>query len=740
MKLQKYQLVLFFFSFFSIQLLGQVKNDDSIKPIIEVLIEGKYRDLERLPTLEGTRINSGKKNEVINLLQSNADLSTNNYRQIMAKVPGVSIWENDGSGIQTSIATRGLSPNRSWEFNVRQNGCDISSEAYGYPEAYFTPPTEALEKIEIIRGAASLQYGTQFGGLLNYVTKKNFTNKPFAFETQQTLGSYGLFNAYNAIGGKVKKFSYYGYLHHRSADGWRQNSQYRTTTGHASFTYAFSSKLSISLDYTHMDYLSQQPGGLTDSMFQRDPQQSIRSRNWFSTPWNTTALHLNYELNENTKLTIDLFNTYASRNSVGFMKDITIQDSLNGTFYNTRQIDRDWYNNLGAEARLLKKYKLFGQTSALSVGTRIYNGKTLRKQGGIGSVNSDFDLTLTDLYNSNQGYFFYKKDLTFKTINAALYAENLFQLTDRFAVTPGIRIEYIENQVSGTIDIPTIGSALNVPITYRNIILAGVGGEYKTTKTTNIYANFSQAFRPVTFSELTPSATTDSIDQNLKDAKGYNVDLGFRGSLFEAITFDIGAFYLFYDNRIGSFKLNGNNFKTNIGTSVSKGVETFVELDIFKLAALDKKLGNLKLFSNVAIIDARYTRWNNPEAAGNPEKDYSGNYVENAPRNISRFGFTYKFNRFSLSYQINKISSVYTDALNTEKENANAISTIGKLDGYSLMDISATYLINGKYNIKAGINNLTDEKYATRRSTGYPGPGILPGNGRTFFLSIGAKF
>ena len=69
MKLQKYQLVLFFFSLFSIQLLGQVKNDDSIKPIIEVLIEGKYRDLERLPTLEGTRINSGKKNEVINCIE-----------------------------------------------------------------------------------------------------------------------------------------------------------------------------------------------------------------------------------------------------------------------------------------------------------------------------------------------------------------------------------------------------------------------------------------------------------------------------------------------------------------------------------------------------------------------------------------------------------------------------------------------------------------------------------------------
>ncbi|MFM7666864.1 MAG: TonB-dependent receptor family protein [Bacteroidota bacterium] len=714
------------------------KTTDTVKPMNEILIEGKYKDIDRLPVLDGTRINSGKKNEVINLLQSSADLSSNNYRQILAKVPGVSIWENDGPGIQTSIATRGLSPNRSWEFNVRQNGCDISSEAYGYPEAYFTPPTEALEKIEIIRGAASLQYGTQFGGLLNYVTKKNFTNKAFAFETQQTLGSYGLFNAYNAIGGKIKRFSYYGYLHHRSADGWRQNSQYRTTTGHLSLSYDFTSKFSVSFEYTHMDYLSQQPGGLTDSMFHRDPQQSVRARNWFSTPWNSSALHIKYDFDENTKLTLDIFNTYASRNSVGFMKDINIVDSLNGSYYNTRQIDRDWYNNLGAEARFLKQYNLLGQKSALSLGTRIYRGNTLRKQGGIGSANSDFDLTIVEQHSSLFGNFDYKKDLTFETNNAAFFAENLFQLTDQLAITPGFRVEYIENRAFGTIDKPITGIALTVPNSVRNVLLAGVGSEFKTTKTTNIYANFSQAFRPVTFSELTPSATTDSIDQNLKDASGYNIDFGFRGSLFEAITFDVGAFYLFYDNRIGTISVNGKNLKTNIGASVSQGIESFIEIDVFKLASLDKKLGNLKLFSNVSFIDARYTRWDDPAALLDTTKDFSGNYVENAPRNINRFGFTYKYNRFSLTYQFNQVGSVFTDALNTEIPNSKA--TIGKLDDYSLMDISATYLINGKYNIKAGINNLTNEKYATRRSGGYPGPGILPGNGRTFFFSIGAKF
>jgi len=52
--------------------------------------------------------------------------------------------------------------------------------------------------------------------------------------------------------------------------------------------------------------------------------------------------------------------------------------------------------------------------------------------------------------------------------------------------------------------------------------------------------------------------------------------------------------------------------------------------------------------------------------------------------------------------------------------------------------LSGKFLKN--YTFKAGLNNILDEKYATRRSTGYPGPGILPGNGRTFFATVGASF
>jgi len=713
--------------------LAQQTDTSKVINLKEVQVTEKLpkNEIERLPEIQGTVIYSGKKNEVIKVNSLDADLSTNNTRQIFGKVPGVTIWENDGSGIQVGISTRGLSPNRSWEFNVRQNGYDICSEVFGYPESYFSPPMEAVDKIEVVRGAASLQFGPQFGGLLNYEIKKGSADKPIAFETQQTVGSYGLFNSYNAIGGTYKKVSYYGYFHHRNADGWRENSRYNINTGYASINYAVNKKLNIGLQYTRMDYQSQQPGGLTDDMFAANPRQSLRSRNWFSTPWNVTALTIDYVFNENTKISVKTFSTISERNSVGFTKGINVADTFNITLnsYNPRQVDRDSYNTLGSEIRFLKSYNLLSQKSSLAIGVRAYKGTTIRRQLGTGTTENDFDLTLTNPV--------FGRDLNFETENYALFAENLFKIGKRLSITPGVRYEIINSTAKGYINTTSTGT-IQENKQERNILLFGLGTELQTSAATNIYANFSQSYRPVTYSELTPSATTDVIDPNLKDASGYNADFGFRGKIKNFLSFDVGGFYLNYDNRIGTITQNNLPFRTNIGTSVSKGIESFVEIDPIRIFTDNSRIGYIRLFASYAYVDAKYTKWNNPAIANDPLKSVEGKRVENAPQTIGRYGATYSIKKFSATFQLNQVSEIFTDAANTEKPNATG--TIGKIPSYTVMDASLTYLFAEKYNLKAGVNNLADEKYATRRAGGYPGPGLMPANGRTVYLSIGAKF
>ncbi|MFZ9970969.1 MAG: TonB-dependent receptor plug domain-containing protein, partial [Bacteroidia bacterium] len=155
------------------------------------------RDALFLPEVVGTKINAGKKNSLVILDNANAIVVNNSMRQLLAKVPGMHIWESDGSGIQIGIAHRGLSPNRSWEFNIRQNGYDIAADPFGYPEAYYNPQMQAVQRIQILKGAGSLQYGPQFGGLINYIMKDgSHIEKPLEISTDQTWGSYGLRNQF----------------------------------------------------------------------------------------------------------------------------------------------------------------------------------------------------------------------------------------------------------------------------------------------------------------------------------------------------------------------------------------------------------------------------------------------------------------------------------------------------------------------------------------------------------------
>jgi len=492
-----------------------------------------------------------------------------------------------------------------------------------------------------------------------------------------------------------------------------------------------STKIVLSAEYTNMNFKSQQSGGLTDSMFAVNPRQSVRARNWFSTPWNLLSVSMDYSINNNINLNVKTFAVLAERNSVGYTKSINIQDSINPSTlqYNPRQVDCDSYENYGAEARLLLNYKLGKTKQILATGVRYFRGETNRNQLGVGTTGNDFDLQIEDVK--------YGRTFNYTTINYAVFAENIFQINNKLRIIPGARFENIKNTVGGFLNVNS-GLKVNDDERLRAIFLYGIGGEFDCSKYTQLYANYSIAYRPITFSELTPSATTDIIDPNLKDATGYNADFGYRGQIKNCFSFDVGVFYLNYNNRIGVIQKDGSNFKTNIGTSVSQGIESYLELDVIKLFNDEPRLGSVRLYSSFSYTDARYTKWDNPTIVDDPQKSYVGKMVENVPRNIHRFGCSYHHETVSASLQMSKVSSVFTDALNTIAPNAT--STIGMINGYQIFDFSLAYKIKETYTFKFGVNNIADEKYATRRSGGYPGPGILPGNGRTFYIGIGGKF
>ncbi|MBN8673396.1 MAG: TonB-dependent receptor [Chitinophagales bacterium] len=708
------------------------KETDTIQaknlPDVTVVGRNSKSDYQQMPEIVGTNIYAGKKNALIVLDNVQGNVVTNNMRQVLAKVPGIHIWESDPSGIQIGIAARGLSPNRSWEFNVRQNGYDIAADPFGYPEAYYNPQLQAVQRIEIVRGQGSLQYGPQFGGLVNYILRNGSEiNKPFEFETQQTVGSNGLFNSYNAIGGKKGKVHYYTFFDHRNGDGWRQNSRYYTNAGYGTVTYNFTDRFSLTAEVMRSHIRSQQPGGLTDAQIKQDAQQSFRSRNWFDITWTTPALIANFKINDKTRWNTKLFGTIGNRNSVGFLQSITTKDSINATTlaYNNRVVNLDQYRNYGLESRIITDYHLGKMKNTLSGGIRLYTGTTTRQADGKGTTGTGYDVSITGNY---------PRDITFASKNIAVFTENIFRITDKFLIIPGIRYEWLEGSSSGRNGYTSGGAEIilqNITRS-RSFILAGIGTEYHVTKATEVYGNISQAYRPIQFANLQAPPTTDVVDPDLKDAKGYNIDLGYRGKVKNFLQFDISGFYLQYHNRVGTVTVSGTpsyRLITNVGSSTSKGFEGYVEFNPIRAFGKSKH-ADLIIFGSYGYTDAKYS-------GDHKDANTKGKKVENAPANIFRGGITAGYKGFLLTAQISSVGETFSDANNTVAASANG--NTGLIPSYTVTDLTATYKFTKGINLKAGINNLFDERYFTRRAGGYPGPGALPADGRTFFISVGAK-
>jgi Fe(3+) dicitrate transport protein len=700
---------------------SQQKNDTiKVKTLQEVNVKARRqaRVSDYLKEISGLGIYAGKKTEIINVEKIDANKATNQSRQIFNRVPGVHVWESDASGIQLGIAVRGLNPNRTSEFNSRQNGYDISADALGYPESYYTPQSDGLEQIEVVRGAASLQYGSQFGGLLNYIMKRP-PLKPFQLTSRNTYGSYGLFNSFTSVGGTSGNIEYYGFFNHKQGDSWRQNAAFNINSGYGHIGYAFNEKFKLTAEYTKMHYTAQQPGGLTDVQYAQDARQSIRQRNWFEADWNIFSLTGDYKFSERTKLNVRNFAFKGNRGSIGDLSTANKIDTLG-----SRDVQFDNYLNFGNETRVLHDYNLGRIPSTVLIGFRYYHGDTHRRQGsGTNGYGADFSFLNPEHLEGS--------DFKFPSTNIALFAENIIRIDSQFSIIPGIRYEHIKTASNGYYN--QFGTELQDDKSNgRSFVIAGLGLSYHTSKTTELYANFSQGYRAINFNDLRIVNPSQKVDPNLKDARGYNADIGYRGSIRNILNFDVGAYYLRYNDRIGDIRIvdsifNIYQYRTNVADARSIGVETYAELDVWQWLHPKSKL-SVSTFVSFAYTDARYTQ---TKVSGIKK----GNKVELAPPVIFRGGVTVRHSFFSSSLQYSYTGQQFSDATNAK---TSPVGIIGIVPAYGVMDWN-NRVSHKKLAIEFGVNNLLNEIYFTRRATSYPGPGILTAEPRSFYAALEIK-
>ena len=190
----------------------------------------------------------------------------------------------------------------------------------------------------------------------------------------------------------------------------------------------------------------------------------------------------------------------------------------------------------------------------------------------------------------------------------------------------------------------------------------------------------------------------------------------------------IGAtgYYLYYANRIGIIwdidpvSNHAYQLRTNVSASRTIGLELSGWADLAKLTSMNDSIQKLNISLAITATDAKYIE---------EEAIVYGNTVEMVPALTIKSGITYEYKNFLVAGVLNFQTKQFSESTNAEKS-YNGV--YGIIPNFYVIDAKVGYTFK-HFIFQVSVNNVTDHMYFTQRSNSYPGPGIIPSEGRTIF-------
>lgn len=625
---------------------------------------------------QDAKIFSGKKNTVTSL-KDIPQLQTNNYRQATSQTPGLLISEIPNESL-AAITYRGLGdPHESYNLLLLQDGLPVASDMYGYPAHYFSPALPMMEKVQFIRGGASLLYGPQPGGVLNYMSTPLTKGQALSGKVGLTGGSYNLLTTNNAVYGSKGNNSYAIEYYRRQGDGpQRVNSNFEADYLQIrNHHFAGKNKYKVSFNGYNSDHgnsggFAKNPGA-NANVYGDDLGKATKVHDRLKVSRAQLALGVESKIDDSSELHVNFWGTayrrYSkSQNGGGF-----------GTFATgtTNDIVTQQYYGYNGEIRYLKNYTLAGNESTFSAGFLNYN------------LISPYTRETGAKVDSNHGTVNRRVDR--ETHVNSLFVENRFSF-GKLMVTPGVRVESIR-QVLDERKSPS--ATLREDDRTDNVPLFGLSLSYHLTDESQLYANASEAYKPITYQDALPLINGATVSEDIDPSKIYNYEIGYRGQT-DKLNWDVSAFFIRYENKFGQV---GTNFQ-NTGAGTNKGIDLATELKLSQMSDSLKKYGNFNLYGNISLLEAKYTRGS-----------LKDNQAQYAPETITRAGLIYsKENKLKVALMGVMVAGHYGDDGNTSNF---------EIPYYTVWDLTADWNITKSWTASAGINNLLDREYYSRVRT-----------------------
>ncbi len=676
-------------------------------------------------------------------------------QELLELIPGINGYADDGFGnSRLSIGIRGLNPRRSARVLILEDGVPIQPALYIYPNAYYNPPADRIDAVEVIKGSAALRYGPQtMGGVVNYTTRKPGRAKGLA--NQLTVGNNGYYSAFSewrGIGNPEKVVSDVQLLY-KHGDGFRENNTFDQTNGTVKTLFQLSEEKTLYLKLNgNFENSNATYTGLTEYTFETDPNFNPKEDDNFRIL--RTSLDLIYtskistNLVSNTIMYTSVFDRRWWREDDIFVRPTTLETGnlapvpyfqtgdlvRTGNGKSNFGILRTFYVG-GIEQNYTLNHGISGNLGRAEIGGRVHWERFIddKKTGDEPDARDGIYYTGTP-GSEEDPVKLVGQSHHYETIALALYAKEQMNF-NRLTLTPGLRFEVFKQDRVDRLR----GSVLADKVS--SVLLPGVGVNYELGQF-NLFGGIHRGYTAPSSGALKITNFGQNVDAgglDLKPEKSWNIEAGFR-SWLPGVTVETAGFLIRVEDLVAAGR--GTAFK-NLGKVDLSGLETAMTLSISEFVPILPDLNLSYTYLQTNIVDGIVK---SATIAGNVDVELNGNELPYAPQHTFTIGLAKRIGDvLRMRADMRFVDEVFTDFENL-RQTFNRGDT-GPIPSYTIFNASIDYRITEQWRVFLTAKNIFDHVYIGSRlhsNAGQPeanlSSGILIGPRRQIFMGIKQGF
>lgn len=442
-------------------------------------------------------------------------------------------------------------------------------------------PLDVVERIEIIRGAASVFYGDNAsGGVINIITRDG-KGKP-GIKVKSEMGSYASYDNKIESSGEIKNFNYYSFARYYESAGYRNNNDIKAKDFGLKFGYKLSDTLNAKLSLGFHGDTYGLPGALNDDQ--------INSRGRRATIYPIDDGESNDSFGN-----LMIENDFAGWGK--FATDVSMR---------TRQVKTDNYDNFTLTDSYIKtfgftpKYMLnnsiLNRNNKITVGFDYYDAQDHINSG---PPNDENDVTI--ISKRSFGIYFFDQ----------------LSVIDKLKWSFGYRHEHARYNFEQLTAVASQRSEEKKE--QEKVLTSGLNYIYDKNDS-NLYLNYSESFRFPLVDEFYSSASPNwggGLNTNINTQRGKNYELGIRHYFTKDIYSNFTLFRMDLKNEIYLEPVSYKNL--NYDRTRREGIEWESKARLW-----DK----INLFANYTFTDARFYKG-----------DFGGNQIPAVPIHKWAAGF-----------------------------------------------------------------------------------------------------